>query len=466
MFNKEIYIKRRNILKKELKSGIALLYGNSEAPMNYRDNTYRFRQDSSFLYFFGLNQPDLIGLIDIDNDKDIIFGNDLTIDEIVWMGTYPSINERSGLAGVNHSAPIKELINFLKNALAKSREIMFLPPYREAGSIMISDLLNIPLNEVSKAASIRLISAVAELRNIKSPEEIREIEKAVNITVEMHKVAMKMVKPGMMEYEIAAEVHKTALANSSDLSFPIIATIHGETLHNHYHGNIMNEGEMLLLDAGAETGEFYAGDMSSTIPVGKKFTSLQRAIYNITLDAHNSAIEKLKPGINFKNVHLHACRKIASGLKDLGLMKGDIDEAVSLGAHALFFPCGLGHLMGLDVHDMENLGEQYVGYASEPKSTLFGLKSLRLGRELKENFVLTIEPGIYFIPELIDIWKKEKRFSDFIVYEEVDKYRDFGGIRNEEDLLITSTGSRILGNSLPKSIKDVEAMKEETISPL
>jgi Xaa-Pro aminopeptidase len=320
------------------------------------------------------------------------------------------------------------------------------------------ELLGTIPSDAGQSASIEFITAVVEQRNTKSEEEIAEIERAVDITADMHIAAMKMARPGITEAQIAAAVHEVALASGGDLSFPIIATIHGETLHNHYHGNVLKSGDMFLLDAGAETAMGYGGDLSSTMPVDSRFTDRQREIYQIALDSHEAAIAKLTPGIPFRDVHFASCRTIVEGFKDMGFMHGDVDEAVSAGAHALFFPCGTGHMMGLDIHDMENLGEKYVGYAGKEKSTQFGLKSLRLARELEPGFVFTIEPGIYFIPELIDMWKAEGRHTEFIDYNKVESYKDFGGLRNEENFVITENGSRLLGKPIPKTIEDVEAM--------
>jgi len=457
MFKKETYINRRKQLKTNFNTGILLFLGNEESSMNYMDNTYRFRQDSSFLYYFGLDYPGLVGIIDIENDKDYIFGDDLTIDHIVWMGSQPTIKERSVKAGIENTGSMNQMLETLKSANQKGRKIHFLPAYRPEHQIKLYNWLEIPINETNKHVSTDLIVAVGEQRNIKSAEEIEQLEQVVSVTTNMHHAAMRYAKPGMKEYEVAAKVHEVAQAAGGDISFPIIATINGQTLHNHYHGNTIKEGDLFLLDAGAENELRYAGDMSSTFPVSPKFTQRQKEIYQIALNAHNAAIEALRPGINFKEIHFIAARTIFDGLKDLGFTKGNTEEAVHAGAHALFFPCGTGHLMGLDVHDMENLGEQYVGYKGEPKSTLFGLKSLRLGRELQPGYVLTIEPGIYFIPELIDLWKTQNKFTEFINYKKVDEYKDFGGTRNEEDILITETGYKILGKPLAKSIEDVEA---------
>lgn len=456
MFSKETYINRRKQLKSQFKSGILLFLGNEESSMNYEDNTYRFRQDSSFLYYFGLDQPGLNGVIDLDEDKDYIFGDDLTIDHIVWMGSHPTIKERSEKVGISNTGSLSEMENLLKVGKYKNRKIHFLPDYRPEHKIKLYNWLEIPINETNNHSSTELIVAVGEQRNIKSAEEIEQLEQVVSVTADMHIAAMRYARPGMTEAQVAAKVHEVAQAAGGDISFPIIATINGQTLHNHYHGNTIKEGDLFLLDAGAENQLHYAGDMSSTFPVSPTFTERQKDIYQIALNAHNAAIDMLKPGINFKEVHFTCARTIFNGLKNMGFVKGDTEEAIHAGAHALFFPCGTGHLMGLDVHDMENLGEQYVGYGGEPKSTLFGIKSLRLGRELKPGYVLTIEPGIYFIPELIDLWQAEKKFAQFINYEKVNEYRDFGGTRNEEDILITENGHKILGKPLAKNIEDVE----------
>ncbi len=446
-----------------MRSGLLLFLGNNESPMNYPDNTYHFRQDSTFLYYFGLDYPGLAAIIDVDEDRDIVFGNDLTVDEIVWMGTQPSLKERALAAGITDTRPMADMEKMLASSNKAGKTIHFLPPYRHRNILELHRLLDIAPGEIPSQTSIDFVRAVVDQRNFKGPEEIEEIEKAVNITVDMHLAAMRMIKPGITEAHVAAAVTEVALAAGGNVSFPVIATINGQTLHNHFHGNTLKEGDLFLLDAGAETPTRYAGDMSSTIPVDQTFTERQKEIYTIAYNAHMEAVNLLKPGRKFKEIHLAACRVIAQGMKDLGFMTGDVDEAVAAGAHALFFPCGLGHMMGLDVHDMEDLGEIYVGYDGQAKSAQFGLKSLRLARPLAPGFVLTIEPGIYFIPELIDLWKQEKRLSQFINYDKVETYKDFGGIRNEEDFVITENGYRLLGKPLPKSIRDVETEKARTL---
>ncbi len=459
MFEPKTYNERRKRLKDQVRSGLILLLGNDDSPMNYLDNPYHFRQDSSFLYFFGLSYAGLAGIIDVDENKDTLFGNELTVDDIVWMGTQPSLKEKSGRVGVEYTLPYDQLETALTQAKQQNRPIHFLPPYRPEHRLKIFNMLDNHPSQVQEQVSVELIQAVVEQRNKKTIEEIEEIEKAVNVSADMHLTAYEMAGPGMTEAHVAAAVYEVALASGMELSFPIFATIHGETLHNHYHGNTLKSGDLFLLDAGAETAMGYAGDLSSTLPVDPTFTERQKEIYRVALSAHEAAVQALKPGVPFKEIHLMACKGIAEGMKDLGFMKGDPDEAVAEGAHALFFPCGLGHMMGLDVHDMENLGEVYVGYAGRPKSTQFGLKSLRLARPLKPGFVLTIEPGIYFIPELIDMWREEKKFVDFIDYDKVSGYKDFGGLRNEENYLITETGYRRLGKPVPMAIEEVEGIR-------
>lgn len=425
--------------------------------MNYVDNTYRFRQDSTFLYFFGLNYAGLAAIIDIDNDREIIFGNELTIDDIVWMGTQPTLREKAHSVGILEIQQVKDLKKYMEDALDKGQCIHYLPIYRAEHAVKLSGLLGIRIGV--QYPSVPFIKGVVNLRNHKTDEEIAELERACDVTAEMHITAIRTAKIGMKEYEVAAALEAVAQAEGCFISFPTIATVNGQTLHNHYHGNTIKEGDMVLIDAGAETAMGYCGDMSSTVCVGKRFSSRQRDIYDIQVASHLAAVEALKPGVRFSEVYDLSCRVICEGLKGLGIMKGDPAEAVAAGAHAMFFPCGLGHMMGLDVHDMENLGEVWVGYDGQPKSTQFGRKSLRLARPLEPGFVLTIEPGIYFIPELIDYWKSEGRFKDFINYDKVETYKDFGGLRNEEDYLITETGARRLGKKIPLTVEEVEAMR-------
>jgi Xaa-Pro aminopeptidase len=376
------------------------------------------------------------------------------------MGPQPSIKDRASLVGIHDTMVLSEVDNYIKTAIKEGRKVHFLPPYRGETKIYLSALTGIPVADLKKEASVELIKGVVKLRSIKSQEEIDIIERMVDVAGMMHTTAMKMAFPGIVEQKIAGTIEGIALANAGPVSFPVILSINGQTLHNHYHGNTLTEGRMLVVDAGCESEEYlYSSDITRTCPVGGKFNARQREIYQIVLDANMNAIEAIKPGIPYREVHMIASKTIARGLKEIGLMKGDVDEAVAQGAHALFFPHGLGHMMGMDVHDMENLGENFVGYNEEVKrSEQFGTAFLRLGRKLEPGFVLTVEPGIYFIPALIDQWKAEGKFTDFINYDIVESYKDFGGIRIEDDVLVTDTGSRVLGKPIPKTINEIEAL--------
>lgn len=417
--------------------------GNDEQGLHYEDNTFRYRQDSTFLYYFGLSFAGLSAIIDIDEDKEIIFGDELTIDHIVWMGTQPTLKEKSGRVGITEVMPSAEIMNYLHKAVRKGQTVHYLPPYRAEHKLKLMEWLGIP--PARQEGSVPFIRAIVAQRSYKSAEEVEEIEKACNVTADMHITAMKVLRPGMYEYEVVAEMNRVAESNNCELSFATIATVNGQTLHNHYHGNKVKPGDLFLIDAGAEVESGYAGDMSSTVPADKTFTPRQRAVYEIQNAMHLEAVKALCPGIPYMDVYDLSARVMVEGMKELGLMKGNAEDAVREGAHALFYPHGLGHMMGLDVHDMENLGELWVGYNGQPKSTQFGRKSQRLAIPLEPGFVHTVEPGIYFIPELIDLWKGEKKFKDFINYDKVEEYRNFGGIRNEEDYLITETGARRLG---------------------
>jgi Xaa-Pro aminopeptidase len=427
--------------------------------MNYPANTYRYRQDSSFLYFFGIDQPGLTGVMDFDAGEDIFFGDDLSLDDIIWMGHLPSIKSLGEKVGVSQVRPHGKLTAYLEEALLKGRRIHYLPPYRDATVLEIARLTKQPWEEVKQNASAELIKGVIALRSVKEPLEVEEISKAVDITYEMHTAVMKYARPGIYERELAGRIEGIALSHGSMTSFPIILSMDGQTLHNHYHGNILEEGRLIVTDAGAETVNHYAGDITRTVPVRGKFSLRHKEVYEIVLEAEVSSIDKIRPGTPYRDIHMDAARIITSGLKELGLMKGDVEEAVAAGAHALFFPHGLGHMLGLDVHDLEGLGENLVGYNERIKrSEQFGKAYLRLGKELEAGFVITVEPGIYFIPALIDKWKAEGRFMEYINYEKVESYKDFGGIRIEDDVLVTDIGSRVLGKPIPKTLKDVEDM--------
>jgi len=473
MFSADVYIERRKRLRSDVQTGLILLLGNEESPMNYTDNQYPFRQDSSFLYFFGLDYPGLAAVIDADRGTECMFGDDLTVDDIVWTGPQPTLKEKCRKTGISETAGLDNLPEVLNKAVEQGRKIHFLPQYRAENILKIQHLLDIPPSAVAglcrgrpalesrarcpRHVSEPLIRAVVAQRSIKSEQEVEQIEAALDISYEMQTLAMRMSKPGVYERQVAAAMEAVVLSHGSALSFPTIFSIHGETLHNHHYGNQMQAGDMAVNDSGAESPLHYASDITRTVPVSGKFSQRQREIYAIVLNAQEKAIEAVNPGVEFREVHLLACRQLASGLKDLGLMRGDIEQAVQAGAHTLFFQCGLGHMLGLDIHDMEGLGEEYVGYTDTIKrNPEFGFKSLRLAKALQPGFVITVEPGIYFIPELIDRWEAKQKNSQYIDYELLETYRDFGGIRIEDDVLVTQTGCRMLGKKIPKAISEVE----------
>ncbi|MFQ6037767.1 MAG: aminopeptidase P family protein [Candidatus Aminicenantales bacterium] len=459
MFDSSIYRERRKALKERVGSGLLLFLGNEESPMNYPANPYPFRQDSSFLYFFGLNEPSLAAAVDIEEDKDILFGRDVEMEDIIWMGDLPTIQERAARAGVEHTASPEEMEKMLGEAVKSGKKVHYLPPYRPETTLKISRLLDIPPEDVQKRASEDMIRAVVALRSRKIPEEIEQMEVAHRVTHEMYLDAMRMARPGIYEREIVGRMEGIALAHGCLMAFPTILTINGQILHNHYHGNRLEEGRLLVMDAGAESPMSYAADITRTVPVSGRFTPSQRDVYGIVLRAQEEAIKAIKPGVMYKDIHMMAASVIASGLKDIGLMKGDVEDAVQAGAHSLFFPHGLGHMIGLDVHDMEDLGEDYVGYdETVQRSRQFGLAYLRLAKKLEPGFVLTVEPGIYFIPALIGQWAAERKHTEFIDYERIKDYTDFGGIRIEDDVLVTEEGHRVLGKSIPKSVEDIESI--------
>ncbi len=458
MFTKDIYVGRRARLMEKVGSGLILLLGNSEASCNYPSNTYKFRQDSSFLYFFGLNEPDMAAVLDAESGEQVLFGNDVDIDDIIWMGPQESVKEKAASIGIEKSAPMAQLQGYIDNARKQGRKVHFLPPYRNYNKILLNSLLEIPIANLKAEASVELIKAVVDLRIIKDEHELAEIEKACNIGYAMHLTAMKMAKLGMVEQQLYGIMEGIAYSEGAMTSFPTILSQNGETLHNHKHHQILTDGRMVVIDSGAETNMNYCSDFTRTFPSSGKFTQQQKDIYRIVSAANNLAVDMARPGITYKEVHLAACRLIAQGLNNLGILKGDVDEAVAAGAHALFMPHGLGHNMGLDVHDMEDLGENYVGYDDTiQRSTQFGLASLRMGRMLKPGHVITVEPGIYFIPALIDKWQAEGINKEFVNFDALKDYRTFGGIRLEDDIVVTENGCRLLGaKRLPITVEDVE----------
>jgi Xaa-Pro aminopeptidase len=460
MFPAATYIERRKRLKDELKSGILLFLGHEKSPINCPDNVYAFRQDSSFLYFWGIDLPGLAAIIDIDQNREIVFGRELTLDDIIWSGPQTALKEYCLATGVEDLRSPDQLEATVREALQKDRYIHFLPQYRGENMIKVQHLLGLDPAEPNRHISPFFIKAVVKERSYKTAEEIQEIEAALDVTGEMQSLAMKISRPGMYEKEAVGAM--TGLAYSrfgSILAYPIIFSTRGQILHNPKHENAMQANDLVINDCGCESAMHYASDITRTIPVGGKFTDRQKEIYSIVLNAQVKAVENVRPGVEYREIHISTARNITMDLIALGLMKGDADEAVAAGAHAWFNPAGLGHMLGLDVHDMEGLGEDYVGYTDTiRRNPQFGINRLRLAKKLEPGFVITVEPGMYFMPELIDKWKAEKKFEEFINYSQLEAYRDFGGIRIEDDVLVIDDGRRVLGRPVPKRIGEVEEL--------
>ncbi|RYU78531.1 aminopeptidase P family protein [Hymenobacter persicinus] len=461
MFAQTTYRQRRQQLCQRLGHGLIVLLGNDESGMNFRDNWYHFRQDSSFSYYFGLNLPSLVAVLDADSGEEILFAPEQSLDDIIWTGPLPSMEEQAEQVGVRTVRPLEQAGAYL----ASKSTVHYLPPYRPEHVLKLAAWTEKAPAQVAAGASVALIEAVVAQRAVKSAEEVQELHAAATGSARMQLAALHQARAGMREFEVAAEALRSAQSQGLQLSYPLILTTQGQVLHNHYLGNTLQAGDLLLFDGGVETARYYAGDLTRTFPVSATFSARQRELYQVVLDAQLAAIAALRPGVRFLDVHLLACQKLVEGLIQVGLMRGNAEEAVRAGAHTMFFQCGLGHMLGLDVHDMESLGETYVGYTRElRKSTAFGLKSLRLGRELQAGFAVTIEPGIYIIPELIDQKRGDATFQRFINFERLDTYRDFGGIRIEDDFIITEHGSQLLGEPLAKTVAEIEAIRGQALS--
>ena len=465
MFDKKTYVSRRAKLKELVKNGIIILFGHNESPCNYPSNGYYpFRQDSSFLYYFGLNRDGLVGVIDIDNNTETLVGNDIDIEDIVWYGSVDSVRDMADSVGVAETAPMKSLKTICNDAMRQKRRIHFLPPYRYDIKLQIFDLLGIHPGQQKESASMELINAVVKMRSTKEQQEIEELERAATIGYKMHTTAMRLTKPGLTEKYIGGQVDGVAHSYGAMVSFPTIFSQHGEIMHGNPSMAVLESGRLALCDAGAETINNYCSDNTRTYPVNGKFTQRQLEIYSIVEACHDYVLDVAKPGVKYMDVHFAVCRLMTERLKELGLMKGDTDEAVAAGAHAVFLPHGLGHMMGMDVHDMENLDQINVGFDEEtrPRLDQFGTNCLRMGRRLEEGFVVTDEPGIYFIPALIDDWKASGHCAEFLNFDKIETYKDFGGIRLEDDVLITKDGCRFIGKErIPYHPKDVEAFMAE-----
>lgn len=463
LFSKETYVARRQALSRLVESGLVLLFGNNDSPANYPSNAYKFRQDSAFLYFFGQHRDGLVGVIDVDQHTETLVGNEIDIDDIVWFGSVKSVSAMAEECGVGATAPMSSLADMVQKALKAGRQVHFLPPYRYDTQIQIMDLTGIHPSKQREAASMPLIQAVIKLRSTKSAEEIAEIERACAIGYKMHVTAMKMCRPGVTEQAIGGAIDGVAYAEGCMPSFQSIVTMHGEIMHGNPSPRQLESGRLMLCDAGAETNENYCSDNTRTTPISGHYTQRQRDIYSIVSDCHDLVLDVARPGVKWWDVHFDVCRLMTNRLKELGLMKGDTEEALRAGAHALFLPHGLGHMMGMDVHDMEGLGQTNVGYDDEVRpSSQFGTASLRFARKLEPGFVVTDEPGIYFIPDLIDLWKREGHNAEFLNFEEIEKFKDFGGIRIEDDVLITENGCRFLGEQrIPYHMDEVEQFLAE-----
>ena len=463
MFSKDTYVRRRAELKRLVGEGIIVLFGNNEAPANYPANGYSpFRQDSSFLYYFGQHRDGLVGVIDVDNDVEMLIGDDIDIEDIVWMGFVPSVSHLAAEVGISQTAPMKELKNICERAQKGQRKIHYLPPYRHDTKIQIMDLLGIHPSQQKEAASLTLIKAVVKQRSTKEPQEIEAIERACHVGYLMHTTAQRTIKPGLTERYVGGQVDGIARSMAQGVSFATIFTQHGEIMHGSPSDAPLEAGRLALCDAGCELDD-YCSDHTRTMPVSGKFTQRQLEIYSIVEACHDYVLEVAKPGVKYADVHFAVCRLMAQKLKELGLMKGDVDEAVRAGAHAMFLPHGLGHMLGMDVHDMEGLGQIYVGFDEETRPNLeqFGTNCLRMGRRLEEGFVVSDEPGIYFIPHLIDLWRKEQHCAEFLNFDLLEQYKDFGGIRIEDDLLITNDGCRFMGSErIPYHPKEIEELME------
>ena len=469
MFSKDTYIRRRDELKKLVKDGLILIFGNNESPCNYPANAYYpFRQDSSFLYYFGQKRDGLVGIIDVDNNCDMLIGNDIDIEDIVWYGSVDSVADMARQVGIERTAPMAHLQMLCDEAKKQGRRIHFLPPYRHDIKIQIMDLLGIHPSKQKEAASMDLIMSVIKMRSVKEQQEIEELERAAVIGYKMHTTAMRLTRPGLTEKYIGGQVDGIAYSYGAMPSFATIFTQHGEIMHGNPKMSVLEDGKLALCDCGAETINHYCSDNTRTYPVNGKFTQRQLEIYSIVEDCHDYVLDVAKPGVKYMDVHFAVCRLMTERLKELGLMKGDTDEALRAGAHAMFLPHGLGHMMGMDVHDMEGFDQRYVGFDEETRPNLeqFGTNALRMGRRLEKGFVVTDEPGIYFIPDLIDDWKANGHCKDFLCFDKIEQYKDFGGIRIEDDVLITDDGCRFIGKDrIPYHPAEMEAfMAENTLN--
>ena len=458
MFSKETYIGRRAELARRVGKGLILLPGNPEVPNNYPNNTYYFRQDSTFRYFFGLDVPSLIGLIDAESGEAMLFGDDFTVEDIIWTGPMPTIAEQGAEVGVEKAFPLNDIRVVLRKE--QNRPVHYLPPYRAELKISVAEMLGIRLDMLHERKSLDLMFSVAEMREKKSAEEIEALERAFKIGYQMHMTAMRMCRPGVVEREIAGRVEGIAKSYGQGVSFPTIVTQHGEILHNHNHDGVLESGRLLLVDGGGESVEGYCSDHTRTYPVNGKFTDVQKEIYNIVLRAHGEVKDMIKPGTMYTDIHRASYLSLAEGLKGVGLIKSTAEDAVDAGAMYMFMPHGLGHGMGMDVHDLENIGERSFDFSTVADRAAKSATCIHRGSwRVESGTVMSDEPGIYFIPALIDKCRAEGKFNGIVDFDKLDAFRNFGGIRIEDDVLVTETGSRFIGDKLlPLTVEELEAV--------
>ncbi len=459
MFSKEVYRKRRAELCAKVGSGLILLPGNELSPNNYPNNAYYFRQDSTFRYYFGLNVPALVGLLDADSGEEMLFGDDFTVEDIIWTGPQPALSDLAAEVGIDRTAPLRDLTSAVRKAIAQGRRIHYLPLYRGETKLRFAHLLGIAPELLHDYKSVDLMFAVAEMREKKGPEEIEAMERAFHIGYAMHTTAMRMCRAGVVEREIAGELEGIARSMGQGVSFPSIVTQHGETLHNLNSEGVLENGRLLLCDAGGESMEGYCSDHTRTYPVSGRFSDKQREIYEIVLKAHDHIARIIRPGMKYHDeIHLESYRVLAEGLIGVGLIKGTAEDAVASGAMYMFMPHGLGHGLGMDVHDCEAFGERSFDFSSISERAVRSATCIyRSAWRVQPGTILSDEPGIYFIPALIDKSRSEGLYRGIVDYDALEAYRDFGGIRIEDDILVTDTGCRMLGEKkIPVTVEELE----------
>ncbi|MFI3324001.1 MAG: aminopeptidase P family protein [Rikenellaceae bacterium] len=457
MISLKSFVERRATLQQKIGSGLILVPGNTLVPNCYPNNAYYFRQDSTFRYLFGLDIPSLFAVIDIEENRQILFGDDYTVSDIIWMGPQPSLSELGATVGVSDTRPMSELRGYIERALRAGRRTHYLPPYRSEVKLQLSDLLGIAPSMLHTYKSADFIFSMAEMREIKSEEEIASMQDAFQIGYRMHTTAMSMCREGVCEREIAGALEGVARGYGQGVSFPSICSQHGETLHNINQDGILQNGRLFLCDAGAENLDGYCSDHTRTYPVSGKFTPLQRDLYNIVLAAHDHVMDIARP-MRYNDLHEAAYRVMAEGLKGMGILRGSLDDIIASKAMTLVMPHGLSHGLGMDVHDCEGFGERSFDFSEfAERAAASGTCIYRSEWQLRPGCVITDEPGLYFIPALIDQSRAEGLYTDFVNYDKLNELREFGGIRIEDDLVITESGNELLGDKyIPASVEQIE----------